>query len=126
MRFPWESVLLDREGWLRFGVLFRCRETSWFGLGVAFLNPSVSVRKNSSIRSLVEGSGVSREIAFTVVSGISRVNGVPFSISRKEFSSMARARTSSAVAGLDFLSSHRSVASLRPSMKLVRTICSTK
>ena len=50
----------------------------------------------------------------------------PFSISRKEFNSKSRARASSAVAGSDFLSSHRSVESLRPSIKLVRTICSTK
>ena len=110
---------------MRFSVLFRCRETSWLDLGMAFLNPSVSVRTSSSIRSLVGGSGVPREIAITQVSTILLVDGAPFSISRKEINSMARARASSAVAGLDFLSSHQSVASLRPSMKLVRTICST-
>ena len=126
VRVPCELVLFDREGWLRFGVLFGCRETSGFHLGMVFLNPSVSVRKSSSIHSLVGGSGVSREIAFTLASAILLADGAPFSISRKEFNSVARARATSAVAGLDFLSSHRSFASLRSSMKLVRTICSTK
>ena len=111
---------------MRFGVILCCRDPPWLGLGMEFLIPSVSVRTSSSIHSLVGGSGVSREIAFTLVSAILLVDGAPVSISRKEFNSMARARASSAVAGLDFLSSHRSVASLRPSMKLVRTICSTK
>ena len=36
VRVPWETVLFDRKGWLRFGVLFRCREISWFGLGMPF------------------------------------------------------------------------------------------
>ena len=126
VRVPWESVLFDRKGWLRFGVLLRCRDPSWLGLGLAFLNHSVSVRTSSSIHSLAGGSGVSREIAFTLVSAIWLVDGTLFSISREEFNSMTRARASSAVAGLDFLSSHRSVASLRPSLKLVSTICSTK
>ena len=126
VQVPWESVLFDREGWSRFGVLFCCRETSWLGLGMAFLNASASVRTSSSIHSLVEGSGTLRKIAFTLVLAISLVDGAPLSISRKDFISMARARASSAVAGLDFLCSHQSIASLKPSMKLARAICSGK
>ena len=76
VRFPRESVLFEREGWLRFGVLFRCREASWLGLGLAFLNPSVSFRTSSSIHSLAGGSGVSREIAFTLVSAILLLMGL--------------------------------------------------
>ena len=93
---------------------------------MALLNPSISLRTSSSIHSLVDGSGASLEIAFTLVSAILFVDGAPLSISRKEFNSMAMATASSTEAVLDFLSSHRSVASLRPSMKLVRTFYSTK
>ena len=92
--------------------------------GIEFLNPSVIVQTSWSIHSLVEGSRASREIAVTLVSATLLVDGALFSISRKEFNS--RARASSAVAGLDFLSSPRSVETLRPSMKLVSKICSTK
>ena len=93
---------------------------------MAFLNPSVFVRTSLSNHCLVEGSRVSREMALTLVSATLPVDGAFFSISRKYFISMARVRASSAVAGLDFLRSHRSVKSLRHKMKLVSTICSTE
>ena len=76
VRVPCESVLFDPEGWLRLGVLFRCREASGFGLGMAVLNPPDSVRTISSIHSFVGCSGVSREIAFTLLSAILLVDGL--------------------------------------------------
>ena len=57
VRVFWESMLFDRKGWLLFGVLLRCRDPSWLGLGMAFLNPSISVRTSSSIHSLAHCVG---------------------------------------------------------------------
>ena len=80
-----------------------------------------------SIKSLVCISEEVRETWFTADSGATvDVDRALFSNSRKEFSSIAMVRASSAVAGLLFLSSQRSVESLNPSMKLVRTICSMR
>ena len=61
---------------------FALRILLFFGWGMAFLNPFVSVRTSSSIHSLVDGSGASREIAFSLVSAILLLDGAAFSISR--------------------------------------------
>ena len=95
--------------------------------GNALFSFSVRVRTNVSIKSLVCNSEEVRETRFTAGSGATvDVEGAPFSNSRKEFSSIAMVRASSAAAGLLFLSCQWRVESFNPSMKLVRTICSMR
>ena len=77
------------------GVLLRSQELSCFCLGIPFSNLPVMVRTSQSTNSLVEGSGVSREIAFTLVSATLLVDGAPRSVSMEKFNSKARAGASS-------------------------------